>query len=393
MSTAMRRLILFFSFAISLAPTVRAAPPAPDNAPGLTVDAQGRLVRGGRPVRAVGVNYFDAFLRTLQKADDTSYDAGFATLAEYKIPFARFAACGYWPSEMGLYLTNKDEYFRRLDGVVRSAEKHGVGLIPSLFWNWSTLPDLAGEPCDQWGNPASKTHALMRAYVRDVVERYKDSPAVWGWEFGNEYNLPADLPDDPRHRPPAVPQLGTPERRGPRDRLTTQALHVALMEFAREVRRHDPSRFITSGNSLPRNESWHLWKEGKWAADDPAQSEEVIDAQHPAPMDVISVHYYVKDRGYLKAVAETAARLHKPLFIGEFGYAGAASPENDQGFAEVLRQVEAIGAPLSAVWVFDYPGQEQEGWNITATNAHAARLKLIAEANRRAEAAKAATGG
>jgi endo-1,4-beta-mannosidase len=39
----------------------------------------------------------------------------------------------------------------------------------------------------------------MRAYVRDVVERYKDSPAVWGWEFGNEYNIPTDLPDE---RPP-----------------------------------------------------------------------------------------------------------------------------------------------------------------------------------------------
>src|SRR5947209_7332133 len=124
---------------------------------GVSVDADGRLIRDSRPIHAVGVNYFDAFLRTLHRADDTSYDAGFAALGELKIPFARVAACGYWPSEMKLYQSDKAEYFRRLDGVVRSAEKHDVGLILSLFWCWSTIPDLAGEPCDQWGNPDSRT--------------------------------------------------------------------------------------------------------------------------------------------------------------------------------------------------------------------------------------------
>jgi len=347
------------------------------------VDDQGRLVRAGQPVRAIGVNYFDAFGRTLHDRDDTSFNAGFATLEELKIPFARFAACGYWPSEMKLYLSDKPEYFRRLDGVVRSAEKHGIGLIPSLFWNWSTIPDLAGEPCDQWGNAASKTHQLMREYVADVVEHYKASPSIWGWEFGNEYNLAADLPDAPERRPQAAPELGTPDSRGPHDRLTTEDLRVALAEFAKEVRRHDPSRFITSGSSLPRPQSWHRWKDGNWDLDTARQTAEVVAVQHPAPVDVISVHYYGKDPELLKTVAAEAARVHKPLFIGEFGYDGPASPENDKVFEDVLRQVEALEPALAAVWVYDFPEQEKAGWNITLTNAHAARLKLVAEANRR----------
>ena len=32
-----------------------------------------------------------------------------------------------------------------------------------------TARERAGEPIDQWGNPASKTHALMREYVAAVV--------------------------------------------------------------------------------------------------------------------------------------------------------------------------------------------------------------------------------
>ena len=29
--------------------------------------------------------------------------------------------------------------------LVASAERHGIGFVSSLFWYWSTLPDVAGE--------------------------------------------------------------------------------------------------------------------------------------------------------------------------------------------------------------------------------------------------------
>ena len=57
------------------------------------------------------------------------------------------------------------------------------------------MPDLVGEPRNQWGNPQSKTRQFMRTYIREVVSRYVNSPAIWGWEFGNEYNLSLDTPD------------------------------------------------------------------------------------------------------------------------------------------------------------------------------------------------------
>lgn len=87
----------------------------------------GVLFKDGDPYRGIGVNCFDAFARTLADPNDTS---------------------------------------------------HGVGLIPSLFWCIPMVPDLVGEPCDQWGNPAGETHEFMRTYVREVVTRYVDSPAL-----------------------------------------------------------------------------------------------------------------------------------------------------------------------------------------------------------------------
>lgn len=350
-------------------------------APGVSVDAEGRLVKDGAPLHAVGVNYFNCFLRTLHDGNDTSYDKGFAALAELKIPFARFAACGFWPADMNLYFSDKPEYFRRLDGVIESARRHNIGLIPSLFWHWSTLPDLAGEPCDQWGNPQSRTHALMRQYVADLVTRYRESPVIWGWEMGNEFNLPADLPDVAKHRPQAVSKLGTPATRSSRDRLTSDALRVATEAFAKEVRRHDPHRFITTGNSIPRPSSWHLWKEGKWTNDSTEQLQQILQQQHPAPINVLSIHYYGKDTWQLKDLVAAARTIKQPLFVGEFNVAGEPTPQTDEAFTRMLDEIRRLEIPLAALWVYDFPPQDKQHWNVTATNRFAHRLKQVAKAN------------
>ena len=75
------------------------------------------------------------------------------------------------------------------------------------------MPDIVGEHLDQYGNPDSKSLAFIRRYTQEVVERYRNSPAIWGWEFGNEYNLDADLPGHHLHRPVCWPTLGTPPNR------------------------------------------------------------------------------------------------------------------------------------------------------------------------------------
>lgn len=347
---------------------------------GLSPGPNATVIRDGKPYRGIGVNYFDCFLRTLEKGDNTSYDAGFATLAAKGIPFARFCATGFWPKDMRLYVNDRAEYFRRLDGVVASAQKHGIGLVPSLFWLYACVPDLVGEPMDQWANPQSKTQAWMREYVREVVTRYRDNPTIWAWELGNEYSLSANIPNAAEHRPKVHPSLGTPETRSERDDLTFDIVRRLFMAFASEVKLHDPHRLILTGDSFPRLSAWHQEKENSWTSDTPEQLAEILTKSNPDPINTIAVHAYEEDDQRLASVMAVARKLNKPLFVGEFGAQG----ETPEQAAKAKRLVKAIiehQVPLAALWVFDHPGQKD--WNITADNARSWQLDLIAEANKR----------
>ena len=351
---------------------------------GLSVSPDGVLLRDGAPYRGIGVNYFDCFYRTLKDPTDTSYDAGFEALEQAGIPFVRFMCSGFWPSENKLYLEDKEAYFQRLDAVVKSAEKHHLGLIASLFWNMSTVPDLVGEPCDQWGNPQSKTHDYMRRYVQEVVTRYLNSPAIWGWEFGNEYNLGADLPNAAEWRPPVWPTLGTATSRSVRDDLTHDMIRTAFRGFAKAVREIDPTRLIDTGNGFPRSSAWHQWKEKSWTADAPEQYAEMLAGDNPDPMNAISVHAYGEDDRIRQTMA-LALKLKKPLFVGEFGVQGPPSDETMPAFSTTVSVIENGQVPLAALWVYDHGGQDE--WSVSATNARAYQLEALAEANERIRAA------
>ena len=351
---------------------------ARQDGPGLSV-RDGTLLKDGTPYRGIGVNYFDAFARTLKDHNDTSYETGFRVLAENGIPLARFMCGGFWPADMRLYVENKARYFELLDGVVRAAEKHGIGLIPSLFWYLATVPDLVGESCDQWGNPASKTHEFMRTYTREVVSRYRDSPTIWGWEFGNEYNLSADLPNAKEHLPAIVTRLGTPAIRSDRDVLTHEMLRTALHEFAEEVRKDDPTRMICTGNSIPRPSAWHQMHEGTWAKDSPDQFAQTLAGDNPDPIDTVSVHVYRDAIDRLVEAVQAARKCGKPLFVGEFGVSGEG-PDVVKQFESLLRHIEEMQVPLAALWVFDYQGQSE--WTVRPDHSRSYQLAAIAEANR-----------
>ncbi|MHB8520633.1 MAG: cellulase family glycosylhydrolase [Limisphaerales bacterium] len=353
-------------------------------ASGLSTDDRGEPLLRGVPFHGIGVNYYDAFTRTLGETTRTNYDAGFRELAVRRIPFARFSAGGYWPREWALYRTNRSEYFARLDGVVKSAEQHGIGLIPSFFWQVSAVPDLVGEPCNRWGDPHSRTIGFMREYTRELVTRYSRSPAIWGWEFGNEYNLAADLPNASEHRPPVAPGLGTPAHRTADDDLTHAAIRVALREFALEVRKHDPQRIIVSGNAFPRVSAWHQAQEKSWKHDTREQFAEMLAADNPSPINTLSVRGYdlTTDIERLAQAMTVARAVKKPLFVGEFGVPGAVTGESKVKFTAILSAIETNRVPLSALWVFDFDGQAQD-WNVNATNDRSWQLDAIQRANER----------
>jgi hypothetical protein len=372
----------------------------PEAAPlGLYV-RDGVLMHEGRPFRGVGANYFSLFDRLVKDPADASSLANLKALAEARIPFVRFMCGEYWPADMKLYLEDREAWLKRLDRVVRCAEENRIGLVPSLFWYFATVPDLVGEPMEQLGNPESKSIAFIRRYTAEVVERYKNSPAIWGWELGNEYNLDADLPNAPEHRPQVVPQLGTPKTRTARDEMTFAQVRVALAAFAETVRKIDRTRILISGHAVPRAAAWHNAHDKSWAADSEAQFAEILRRDNPDPIDTISVHLYRDAKGVYPGgakglgeavglAAKVATSAGKPLFLGEFGAERAVGPREKQQavFEEVLQAIETHRVPLAAFWVFDC-GAQDDDWNVTFRNDRAYMLDLVSRLNARLREAK-----
>lgn len=366
--------------ALALASTAALGDAAEPPVAPITISPDGVLLRDGVPYQGIGVNYFNLFARTLANPDDTSYEQGLAELAARDIPFVRFMAAGFWPRDWTLYREDPDGYFARLDAVVQAAERHGIGLIPSLFWHSPTVPDLVGEPIDQWGNPASQTIAFMRRYTQQVVTRYRHSPAIWAWEFANEVNLGTNLPNADEHRPPVWPDLGTPAQRTKRDEMTVEMLEVALREFGATVRELDPLRPITSGNSLPRPSAWHSHREGTWTTDSVAQFAEMLLRLNPDPINLIQVHVYptehgeyfadrpTDEAGVIAVAQQVAAAAGKALFVGEFGVPYTEDEAADRAkYGALVAGIRQAAVPLAAIWVFDLAQQDRE-WNIRWDN-------------------------
>lgn len=79
----------------------------------------------------------------------------------------------------------------------------------------------------------------------------------------------------------------------------------------------------------------------------------------------------------------TSLTLQKPLFVGEFGLPLTAGSESGRlQFAALVAALETSKVPLSALWVFDYSGQDKD-WNVTFENQRSYMLKEISQANQR----------
>lgn len=369
--------------------------------PGLYVE-DGILMRHGKPYIGIGVNCFDAFYRVIKDPNNKSYKDGLKTLKEkYNIPFVRFMAGGYWPADWTLYLKDKPRYFALMDELVAEAEKQDIGLIPSLFWYVACVPDIVGEPMDQVGNPDSKTIDFIRTYTQEIVTRYRNSPAIWAWEFGNEHMLQADIIPDVNNpdfgRAQIVQKFGTPTQRSDRDRFKRTAIQTSYRIFADEVRKLDPRRMICSGDATPPENSYHRHFLKNWGTDTQQQWTQMLINDNSGGIDSISIHIYpLHDKSYfpekssLKELIvlcnDTAKKEGKPLFIGEFGASKELGAKKEKAyFFEFLNIIEQQHIPLSAVWVYDFQNQDKD-WNITADNDRAYMLEAIKEANTRISA-------
>ena len=352
----------------------------------------GKLMRSGEEFRAMGINYNDCFLRLIENKNHKEYAEGFRTLKEqYDIPFIRFNAGAFSHTGWKLYTDNPQEYFRRFDLIVQAAEKENLGLIPSLFWYVVTMPDLAGEPLSALGDPNSKCRTFMRKYIRDVVGRYKDSPAIWGWEVGNEWMLYADLPKYD-HLPKN--KIGSKEKRTKADKMLRPMLRDAYVDFYKRVREIDPQRIIVTGDSIPRPSAWHNRNKDSWGADSKEQWFETFRADTPACYEVASLHLYEEaEKSYFKKkdltiesvvseIVEDCKKNKKIVWCGELGMPSNKKTEKEM-FFRMMNAVEQSDIELSAIWNFKPRGKFQPDWDISPTNERSYMLDAVKAFNKR----------
>ncbi len=316
-------------------------PPPPDKR-GLS-GFNGQLLLNGKPYRGVGVNYVAAFSNINNNPEDTATGETFRILAEQNIPFVRSPIMGWGTDAFKLYLDDKAEYFRRMDKVVALAEKYHIGIICSFFWSgWMSA--LTGETnLDAWVDSKSETHRRMGEYIEEVVTRYRSSPAIWGWEWGNECGLSCHLPN--------AAEFGITEK----SQMTFATMRKVYAEFANQIRRHDPHRIISSGDGFPRPQAFNNMKNANWEKDTPGELYSLLVKNAPDPMNVLSLHAYGDDfeRDRLPVGMRAAGSIKKPAFVGEFGVAGPHTGASEKEFRKQLAMLDQVKVPLAALWEFD----------------------------------------
>jgi len=330
---------------------------------GLHVEAGGTLTLAGKPFYGMGLCYYDGFLRTIRNAKYPSFAPALKKIAASKIPFIRVPFSGFWPNELKVYQTKPEQYFREMDLFVKTCEENKIGIIADLFWTKFSVSDVVGESVNQIGNPASKTMAYARKYVRDVVSRYKDSPAIWGWEIGNEFNLAADLDkqgEPPLGYPYVLASKGTPAQRGPADRITSQDVETYFTEVEKVIRSIDPYRMISNGTADFRANQYRLRTERAWKDDTEEELRAIMDIFSPRTVNVISVHITLdKDKDgmsqkrfdrvveieeLLTIYVKLAKQSNKVLYMGEF------HGDTDANFVRKVKAIKASGMQLSSLW-------------------------------------------
>ena len=332
---------------------------------GITVGSDGTMYLNNTYFKAMGLNAFDFVSRGVT-------DEYFATLAQYKIPFIRVTFGGWWPHLYEMYdmSSNHAEYFELADELVKKAEEHNIGIVMDFFWNIESFVYHNGEQKADMGNSNSKSIKYAKSFVKTLINRYKNSPAIWGYEIGNEYNLGADLYSSTSNLTFSITAdgLGTQAK----DYYTTNELVVFTKAISEAINEADPNRFITTGDAVARDAAYGLYSQtvnigfnnhGPWqnnfdwgGADN---YNNMVSKLHPNPIDTLSFHIYPSQftdgtlgklgnlSDYIRVYSNVAKSTGKAMYFGEFG----GSNINISTFDGEMSDISNSTLQLSSVWL------------------------------------------
>lgn len=345
---------------------------------GLYAGEKGKIMLRGREFIGVGINYYDLFVSIPQRDWDIGVSLkGMETLKAYDCKVIRFSTLPFYAEEFSAY--EDERYWPMMDRIVKKAEELGIGLIPSLFWTYA-VNDYCDEPYQSaFFDENSKTVRFTREYVQTFVKRYAESPAIYGWEFSNERVLGADFPDASHFRKP--PATCSRTVRDKNDCVTLEGLNKMYSIFAEAVSACDPyDRFISTGDTNPRNSSYHQFAFGNREDDTHEQHEFVLDMINPSGINALSQHqysfgevispqsrtyplldYFHDWKSFFAYLLEMAAKRNICTYVGEVGYCNVR-PETycditvedaTLPFEEAVKAQRETGISLILFWNYD----------------------------------------
>ena len=231
----------------------------------------GKITLDGKEPRMMGVNTFSLFSKHINSKETVSsqYKDEIDMLAKYEVPFIRLPICTwhptylkkYNPSDSSKVESSRKEYFQQIIDVVEYAESKNIGIIVDFFWLDEALPYYVGEGRSSMGDTNSKTMALAKQYVTDIVNLLKNYKAIWGWEIGNEYNLTVDL--YPANGIGINPTYYIGKKKDAVNYFTTNEMVVFYNEISKTVRSIDKHRIITTGDAAIRVGAYSAYKKTK----------------------------------------------------------------------------------------------------------------------------------
>lgn len=407
----------------------------PKNALGL--HAQGtKLYKDGVEFRNIGVNHFNLVLRelvTFGSMTNPGPAADFAAMKGYGIKVVRAAFGWYdYAAWRDNYLLNKAAWYAACDKVIQAAEAAGIGLIANLTWSVKGFAEMTHYTVGSTNGPRGLAYRhmpeyqLMEAYIAEFVGRYKNSPAIYAWAFGNEFSATSGNEYFRTWKMDGTdPVAGGSANLGLRpdgsayqssDKMLTSDYQRYCRRVNELFNRYDPhGRIVISGNAIGTSFAVTARTSNALTADAKPQWEGIAStefepwiAYRDREYPVVCQHVYpgaakpgpaffidgkLTYEQYIAMSKAAADALNKPLVLEEFGSTRYGSivdsdtttlMQEQANFTAAISQIQASQIPLAIAWNWDGQltgtPQEWQLWKLTDPS-RVYQLNAIAVAN------------
>jgi len=366
-----------------------------DTLPQPTTDDTNALAQAARP--SVGLNKFDLFLQyqgrtsggresgyqinSYQKVTQAMAKKAIVDAHYIGVSYLRVSATGFhpvtygkpWDSDLQLWREDPAAYWELFDQLMNDLQSNDMHIVPVFLWNWTQFPAMTQETASEMiKDPNSEAYQLLKTYIAEFVDRYKDHPALYFYELTNELNLKADLDVVGRCSQGKSPP---PTECEPMGNFTTDQMIAFTRRLADHVRSLDPNHLISSGFSIPRPSAQHLRNKQEfspegpdWTPDSLPEFKRNLSDIHSG-MDIVSVHFYNEegsndrfgitgrtDASLLNVIKQTTDDLGKELFVGEFGDVNPSIKDDKRALftQNVLDKIVELKITYSAPWVWEF---------------------------------------